>query len=341
MRFIRPSLILATTLRCGVLLLVVFCSNAMAESGWARRPSGTLAWLHAVYFVDQNHGWAVGSKGVLLKTGDGGLSWQQQRSPTEANLFDVQFLDANNGWLVCEKNEYELKGQEPRSYLMTTGDGGKTWIRVDVKDLDPASRLLRAVFRSSGRGWIFGEAGTVYATQDAGMSWKKLVLQTHYLLLGGTFIDDDRGWLVGAGATVMETSDGGETWHRSAIDAPGTRFTAASFVDNRKGWAVGAAGAVYSTSNGGRTWIQQASGVTADLLDVKFLNQLEGWAAGAEGTLIHTTDGGQHWTTVPSGTTHPLERLFFVDGNHGWAVGFGGTVVAYGEVAPVKAPTLQ
>ena len=93
-----------------------------------------------------------------------------------------------------------------------------------------------------------------------------------------------------------------------------------------------------STPPGGRTWEKQDAPVSADLLDVKFINEFEGWAVGEEGTVVHTTDGGNVWKVEPSGTTHPLERVFFADRTHGWAVGFGGTIVTYGTA---EAPSLR
>jgi len=333
------------------LLLSAFCfllfagglNVSAATLRWNRQSSGTLGWLHSVFFLDQKSGWAVGSKGVLLETVDGGVTWKVKTKPTEDSLQDIYFSDKRNGWLVCEANIYELKTKDqPRTYLLHTRDGGSSWERVNVNggdnrvdsrvdsrsDID--TRLVRVIFSRGGRGWVFGEAGTVYTTRDAGETWNRLQLPTRYLLLGGAFVDNDRGWLVGAGATIVQTADGGDTWHVSKlIDARGVRFTATSFVDNRIGWAVGAAGKIYRTNNGGRTWEPQASGVGIDLLDVKFLDALDGWAVGTEGTAIHTADGGLHWTSEPTGTTHPLERIFFADRDHGWAVGFGGTIIAY------------
>ena len=322
----------ASRLLLAVCLLLAFTSHASAApSRWTQQPSGTMAWLHSVFFLNQNKGWAVGSKGVFLTTVDGGKTWQLKTRPTEDTLRDVYFADDQNGWLVCETNVYELKTKdEPIAYLMSTSDGGAIWKRVNIPDADVNTRFVRAVFTRGGRGWVFGEGGALFATRDAGETWVRLRIPTRHLLLGGTFIDDDRGWLVGAGATILETSDGGETWHLSRLtDAEGVRFTATSFVDNRLGWAVGSGGKILRTVNGGRTWATQNSGVAVDLLDVKFLSALEGWAVGNEGTVIHTSDGGLQWTIEAGSTRHPLERVFFTDREHGWAVGFGGTIVAY------------
>lgn len=318
---------------CVLLLVLLFASSAFAQSGtWARQPAGTMAWLHSVFFLDQNRGWAVGSKGTLLQTNDGGKTWKARGASTEDVVRDIFFIDERNGWLVCEVNAYQLKTKdEPRAYLMKTTDGGDHWKRIEIKEFDIDAILVRAVFTRNGRGWAFGEAGSIYTTHDAGDTWVKLRSPTRRLLLGGMFVDDDRGWLVGAGATIIQTSDGGESWYQSQLPQvdKSVRFQATSFIDNRTGWAVGSGGIVYHTVNGGRTWQRQESTVDVDLFDVKFVNAREGWAVGAEGMIIHTSNGGEHWTPERSGTQHPLERVFFTDRNRGWAVGFGGTVVAY------------
>lgn len=322
--------------------LLIPISTFAQTPGWAKQPVGTMAWLHAVFFLDQNRGWIVGSKGTLLATSDGGTTWQQKGAGTTDVLRDIYFADEQNGWLVCERNIYDLKEKfEPRAYLMQTTDGGEHWKRIDIKGIDIDIVLLRAIFTRGGRGWAFGEAGSIFTTRDSGANWDRLTSPTRHLLLGGIFVDNDRGWLVGAGATIIQTADGGDTWNVSKLPQAiqdAVRFSAASFVDNRLGWAVGSGGAIYRTVNGGRTWQMQSSGVATDLYDVKFLDSMEGWAVGAEGTVIYTNDGGLHWTTQRSGTPHPLERIFFAGRTRGWAVGFGGTVVTY---VRAEAPSLH
>jgi len=328
--FLRTADVPSCLARAAVCLLLVVPVMAQTAS-WTRETSGTLSWLHAVFFLDQNRGWAAGSRGTLLRTADGGQTWQSRPASTRDHVRDIFFIDEQNGWLVCEVSIYELKTkEEPRAYLMRTTDGGDNWKRVELKGLEVDSMLVRAMFSRGGRGWAFGEAGAIYTTRDAGETWSRLSSPTRHLLLGGVFVDDDRGWIVGAGATIIQTSDGGDTWYQSRLPQVErtVRFTSASFIDNRLGWAVGSGGNIYQTTNGGRTWQQQQSGVDVDLFDVKFLDAREGWAVGAEGTIIHTVDGGVRWTNERRVTEHPLERIFFTDKAHGWAVGLGGTILA-------------
>lgn len=344
--FLVPHLSSLIPYLCVACALLGLCAGRVrASSPWARQQSNTMAWLHAVYFLDAQRGWAVGSGGALLHTEDGGETWVVMRRPTRDALRDVYFADEERGWLVCERSIYLLKEKdEPRTYLMNTVDGGRSWRRVNVTARDVDTRLVRALFTRDGRGWAFGEAGALYTTYDGGRSWVRQRVPTRHLLLGGAFLNAEEGWLVGAGATLLQTSDGGETWRAGAITGltAQVRFTAVSFVDRLRGWAVGSQGRVFATTDGGIRWRPQVSGVTADLYDVKFLDAWEGWAAGAGGVLIHTTDGGRSWAIEPSGTTHPLERLFFVSRERGWAVGFGGTIVAYAPAATApRAPELK
>jgi len=328
------------------LLLTAHCSLLTAQAAWTKQKSGSFAWLHAVFFVDESRGWAVGGKGALLATTDGGAHWELRRPPTEDAMRDVFFTDAETGWVVCERSIYmPMRKEEARTYLLKTTDGGETWRRVDVlngPDVDIV--LARVRFADARHGWTFGEMGALFATEDGGGSWARQRVPTRHLLLGATFLDARQGWLVGAGSTLLQTVDGGASWRAGEVagstqkisvqasaqtSAPKLRLNAVSFADARRGWAVGARGAVLATIDGGRTWLAQTSGTESDLFDVKFFDAREGRAVGADGVAIHTADGGATWRVETTGTPHALERLFFTGRGRGWAVGFGGTIISF------------
>jgi photosystem II stability/assembly factor-like uncharacterized protein len=346
---------------CFLLLLSAFVLPIPARAAWVKQDSSTFAWLHAVFFVDAQRGWAVGSKGALLRTEDGGAHWTLRARPTEDALQDVFFTDAQTGWIVCERSIYApMRADEARGYLLKTTDGGASWRRVDVlKGADVDIVLARVRFADAAHGWVFGEMGALYATTDGGASWTRQRVPTRHLLLGASFLDAQKGWLSGGGLTLLKTADGGASWLESVVNAPASyaaqtqkgagssvstprgassnagpnastlRLNAVYFTNAETGWAVGAGGAIFNTNDGGRTWNPQESGVKADLFDVKFLNTQEGWAVGSEGTQLHTNDGGRAWASEPRVTPHQLERLFFVGRTRGWAVGFGGTILSF------------
>jgi len=315
-------------------LLTVYAGN------WSRQSSGTMAWLRAVYFLNQQHGWVAGSGGTLLETEDGGNTWKKALTLTRDRLNDIYFADERIGWIIAERDELKLKtNDEARSYLLKTEDGGLTWRQLFLTGPDSNVRLGRAVFADAERGWVFGETGVVFATIDGGAHWTRQASPTKHLLLGGAFVDYVHGWLAGAGATILQTSNGGMTWQTGFVrDGSGARFNAISFVGDRLGWTVGAAGRIFATTDGGHIWFAQRSPLNVDLLDVKFIDASDGWAGGDQGQLLHTIDGGAHWMVESSGTSHALQRLFFTDRNHGWAVGFGGTILT---ISQDHAPRLK
>jgi photosystem II stability/assembly factor-like uncharacterized protein len=250
-------------------LALVLPFNAPARC--EKQASGTLAWLHSVYFIDDRKGWAVGGKGALLSTVDGGANWSLRARPSEDTLREVVFTTARIGWIVCERSIYELRAKdEPRSYLLKTEDGGETWSRVDIKWLDPDAIVARIVFVDHLRGWLMGEAGLLFVTTDGGSTWRRQLVPSPRLLLNAHFLDARRGWISGAGSTLLSTRNGGATWRAGRIlasnqygpfESPAVRFNAVSFIDANRGWAVGAGGAIFATGDGGGTWMPQQSGV--------------------------------------------------------------------------------
>jgi len=316
-------------------LLTAHCSQLTAYcSSWTRQPSGTMSWLHAVNFIDQNRGWVAGSNGALLQTLDGGATWKKiSVLATKDDLRDVYFFDEGNGWLLAQRDPFKLKSNERSSYLLNTQDGGITWQRVFLDTPDVNTRFARLVFTDAQHGWVFGEIGVLFATTDGGAHWIPQRTATKHLLLGGTVANNGHGFVVGAGSTILQSHDFGATWQSISLrNVTSARFSAVSVIGNFA-WAVGGT-QIFRTIDAGRSWSTQPSNANADLFDIKFIDAHEGWAVGAQGTLLHTTDGGVHWSVESIRSVTALERLFILDRNHAWAVGFGGTILKLGAANP-------
>lgn len=76
--------------------------------------------LEGLFALDPMTAWAVGTRGVILSTADGGVTWRQQTSGVEAWLSAVHFSDRQHGWAVGGLNT-----------ILKTTDGGEAWTKVD------------------------------------------------------------------------------------------------------------------------------------------------------------------------------------------------------------------
>jgi photosystem II stability/assembly factor-like uncharacterized protein len=101
----------------------------------------------AVSFVDARRGWAVGARGRIFATRDGGRTWRAQVSNVESDLLDVKFTSASEGW-AC--------GTE--GALLHTRDGGAHW---NVESSGTPHTLERLCFIDNTRGWAVGFGGTI------------------------------------------------------------------------------------------------------------------------------------------------------------------------------------
>lgn len=318
-----------------LVLFLCFIFFQTASAGWTKQNSGTLAWLHSIYFVNENTGWIAGSNGTLLATRDGGKTWKANKKFTEDNIRQVYFSDDAHGWLLCERDIYSAGALSP-SYLMETSDGGASWQKINFSE--SKERIARIFFSVGGSGFAVGESGAFWATGDDKKTWKKSSLPVRYLMLGGAFGDDSHGALVGGGGTILFTEDAGLSWNPASV--AGTvkpKLNSVFFINQRIGWTVGAQGKIYATNNGGKFWREQNSGIAENLADIFFLNTAEGFAVGDDGKILHTTTAGNIWNVEETNARHKLEKVFFA-GNKGFAVGFGGTILTYETSSRNQSP---
>lgn len=312
------------------LILAIISSFALTNfcADWRKVKSNTLAWLHSIYFVNENRGWITGSSGTLLATEDGGNSWMPSRKFTEDTIRDVYFSNEQEGWILTEKSVYSV-GQLSPSSIWETTDGGKNWEPMKFED-EGKERLVRFFFSKEGTGRVVGEAGTLFEMSSGTKIWKKQRVPVRYLLLDGSFLDNTKGSIVGGGGSALFTDDGGLSWKPAVFTRKdNTKLNSIFFINQNIGWIAGAGGKIYSTNNGGKRWREQHSKITQDLSDIFFINTAEGWAVGDQGAILHTTTAGNIWeNTSLSDVKHKLERVFS-NGKKVWAVGFGGTIMVY------------
>ena len=155
--------------------------------------------LADVFFHDRMNGWAVGDRGVIWHTTDGGTTWAQQNSNVACPLNSVFFIDRDRGWIVGgESRPYT---QATRGIVLRTQNGGASWAAVPGLMLP---LLTRVKFFDENVGVAIGYArpsqpSGVFVTRDGGQTWQSLPTDQTGCWLAGDFLDANTGAIAGSG----------------------------------------------------------------------------------------------------------------------------------------------
>ena len=319
-----------------LLLLTVFLllvSPPAVHGGWVRQPSNTTLKLWDVCFVDSLYGWAVGgfddptptpSRGICLKTTDGGGSWTVVYDTTNRSVMvSVSFVNRSRGWMMGDS-----------SFSLATSDGGISWTVLPQIGTYFSAFALRFVNDSLGYlvgGAYFGgimEGSTLSRSTDGGLSWTMAVPYRYgkYLFALDTY-GSGYAWTAGRVDTVYRSTNAGSSWLSFYFPSQFRSYVGVAFGDTSKGVAVGSNGYLLGTSDGGRSWAQRPSPTTQGLYSAEMPDPQNAWACGAGGTIIASTDAGMTWATQVSGTPVTLRKIWFVDDRQGWAVGDSGVIL--------------
>jgi photosystem II stability/assembly factor-like uncharacterized protein len=294
---------------------------------WGLTDSGTDVRLRGLSAVSRDTAWVAGSKGIVLRTTDGGADWRNVSPPNSADLEfrDIEAFDARRAVVLAI-------GEGEASRVLRTDDGGATWTEsfrnTDAKAFydcltffdrrhglamsDPVDGKFRILSTSDGgRSWTVLPSDGMPAAQDgeAGFAASGQCLVSSgsrdvWLATGG-----------GARARVLHSSDRGLTW--TAADTPipagdpARGVFALAFRDRTHGLAVGgdyradqaSPRAAALTPDGGRTWSPAAQPPPAYRSGVTWFphSRTAALAVGPTGTDV-TTDGGSTWHTVDTGS---------------------------------------
>ncbi len=179
-------------------------------------------------FVDNSTGFICGSKGLILKTANGGASWYKVQTNTNEIIFDIAFFDSKRGFAVGWNG-----------VLLSTMNGGETWSKIDDALTD---NYLKSIdLNKDGFGIIVGGDGTVLRTANFGTTWDKIKLESTGGFQKVKFLSDNILIIVGSHGAILISKDKGETWN----------LVASSYYTNMNSISVSPYGQIYITGVNG------------------------------------------------------------------------------------------
>lgn len=258
-------------------------------NSWQQVPVPSDALLTAVYFVDENHGWAVGHDSVIIATTDGGKSWSLQMSDKnqEFPLLDVYFKDLKNGLAIGAYGK-----------IYRTSNGGNTWVRefheefLSEYDLEFVQELKassqeeyeaemsailphfnRVRADKNGKLILAGEAGLLARSDDFGKTWKRYG-EFYQGSLFDVIAADTYILAVGLRGNVFRSKDDGASWQRINTARSAT-INSALQTDSGDIVLFGNSGVIYRSSDKGQSFqIQEEEDGKAIVNGVIFSDEL-------------------------------------------------------------------
>lgn len=246
-------------------------------TSWTQAQVPVSSTLTAVYFVDEQSGWAVGHEGVVLATTDGGVNWTQQLNGLDINALGLKH--AQNLLNYPANNN----GQLPAGIHPDLSAEDFEMLEMDAADFaaEGASRPLMDVwFKNQNEGLVVGAYGLILRTTDGGRSWIP-VFDTIYNIDNFHYYSivpapgpqhPDALILVGEAGLLQRSLDNGLTWE--ALESPyeGTFFGGLYNPANNDLLVYGLRGNLYRSSDLGTRWQTINSKTTATIFDGSVLN---------------------------------------------------------------------
>ncbi len=249
---------------------------------WEETSGPTRNIIQDVFFVNRNTGFAIGQKGMLLRTTDAGAHWNDISFGTRSYLC-IFGLDTNDLWIGTTQR------------ILHSGNAGDTWTESVVF---PSGNINDILAISHDRILAASTSGTIYLTTNAGMSWDS-VYSSGLQMRSIARIDDLHYMATGYNGAIVRSDDQGQTWHTVTIPEPGLQYEQSFFL-NGEGWLITSSfkRSMWHTTDGGNTWDTLALPLDRFWEGVYFITKDTGVIVGrtaTDGRAYLTYDGGHHW----------------------------------------------
>ena len=259
---------------------------------------------------------AVGERGHILISSDGGETWQQQQVPTRTALTGVQFHDRNLGWAV---------GHD--SVILRTTDGGTTWEAVKWAPEDEAP-FFDVWFSDADNGVAIGAYGSYFETTDGGTTWSsRWISEDDWHLHQIARADNGKLYIAAEAGSVYRSDDGGATWITLPSLYEGSYFGVLP-LEGDSVLLFGLRGHLFRAEDAGETWEELDTGTVAMLTDGQLLGDGTVIITGLGGTVLTSSDDGRTFTHHQQANRRGISAVTDTDNGSLFLVGEFGVRVA-------------
>lgn len=252
---------------------------------------------------------AVGERGHVLVSHDGGGTWTQSRVPTTATLTAVAAA-GRSLWAV---------GHD--AVILHSGDAGATWVRQHALAAEEDMPLLDVYFADARRGLAVGAYGLALVTDDGGVHWRRVEVDAEERHLNAIAAAGADLYVAAEFGVVFVSRDGGATWSVSPTPYDGSLFGALA-LDGGAVLVFGLRGHVFRSDDAGRTWQRVDVPTEVTLLGGAELRGGALLVVGHSGTLLFSDDQGRHFSVYTRPDRHALAAA---------VAGAGGEILLFGE----------
>ena len=211
-------------------------------SSWRQVSVPTRSQLTAVYFSDDQNGWAVGHDAIILHTRDGGENWSLQHRDEQYDdpLLDVWFSNQQQGFAV---GAYGM--------FLSTDNGGNSWDRRQISEDDFHLNAIAALH--DGELFMAAEQGHIYHSEDAGYNWSELPSPYSGSWFGISATGENDLIIFGLRGHMFRSSDRGKHWSEVETGTEASLMAAVRLPDDTL-IVVGLGGTVLTSSDNAHTF---------------------------------------------------------------------------------------
>jgi photosystem II stability/assembly factor-like uncharacterized protein len=218
---------------------------------------------------------AVGERGIVVVSDDGGHRWTQSPTPTSVTLTAVRFVDARRGWAIGHGGT-----------VLVSRDGGSSWTRQ--LDGRRAAQIALIAARETGDARLIADAERLVA-DGPDKPFLDLV------------VSEKRVLVVGAYGLALASVDGGQTWTSWIGRLPNPKGLHLYVVRQRGDTLLlaGERGLVLMSHDDGQSFRRVETPYKGSFFAAELLTgSTEILLAGLRGNALRSPDGGANWSSL-------------------------------------------